>query len=227
MRWFKNRIHALLIILLPLLLASMAWTLRSWYYNGSLPVLTLISRSRCCYPLNYIPPHERPVSLRRCDVSPAEIYILSHPDYTSYHLLFAIRTSFPERYACLSPETKAAVLCSTLQHVLVLNDWGCLDDPSCDGEAALALLETGSAAIPFLQKILDDDADAFLEGSADATVSINDHYRRCDFAYRYICLINRWPPRYSTEIAERDRYINKLKTRLSLLEEKPEDKMVK
>src|SRR4051794_40227688 len=51
-------------------------------------------------------------------------YIKKHPNYSSYHLLMAIRHYFPKAYPKISAEQRAMVLCSALSQTRFLNDWG-------------------------------------------------------------------------------------------------------
>src|SRR5260370_1801061 len=84
-------------------------------------------------------------------------YIKTHSDYTSYHLLLALKSYYPESYKEVVTKDKAAVLCSALKNSKFLNDWGYLTpNDSFDGASARALLETGKVALEFLEPILDD-----------------------------------------------------------------------
>jgi hypothetical protein len=137
--------------------------------------------------------------------------IAARPDYTSYHLLLAVRHQAPARYRELSADARAAVFAGALAHLPFLNDWGHLGDPIPAGTAMEALVETGPAALPFLKPLLDDRRPAPFFGSEDATLS--GGYRRADFAYRAAALILGERPRYSLSEEKRDRAIALLKAR--------------
>jgi hypothetical protein len=138
----------------------------------------------------------------------ARARIETNPDHTSYHLLLALRQAEPEVYARIAPATRAAVLCSALEHLTFYNDFGYLDPSgSHDGEAARALLELGPAAAPCLRKLLEDRTPAPLFGSEEATMSSRYRYRRADFAYRYLLQLRGEAPRFLRDPAERDALI--------------------
>lgn len=133
------------------------------------------------------------------------LHLETTPDYTSYHLLLSLRQQYPDHYAEVSSDVKARILCSSLAHFTNFSDWGYLEPTeSYDGEAARALLYTGADALPFLLPVLDDKTRVWLEGSVEGTLSKRYQYRRCDFAYRYACLILQRPVRFSTDPATRD-----------------------
>ena len=84
-------------------------------------------------------------------------FVKKHADYTSYHLLLAVRKYYPASYKEVSNEDKVAILCSALTHSHWLNDWGYLDpSESYDGESAKALLEIGKTALKRLTPILEN-----------------------------------------------------------------------
>jgi hypothetical protein len=145
------------------------------------------------------------------EISEAVGYIETHPDFTSYHLLFAVRKFDPKAYAKLSAETKARVLCSALVNTVMMNDWGGL---TLDGLAAKALLDTGRAALPYLRPILDNNDSALLGGSSSATVSEIYNYRRADYAYRYASLILSREPMFDYNPEVRDKAIAGLRQQL-------------
>jgi hypothetical protein len=144
-------------------------------------------------------------------VAKAEQYIRSHPDHTSYLLLDEFREYFPEAYSRLSDDTKAAILCRCLAFVHTCNDWGTLEH---DNEAGRALLETGRAALPYLRPLLDDRSRIHYEIFKAYTPSEKEQYRRCDFAYRYACLILGQQPIHDAKPQERDKAIERLRSSL-------------
>jgi hypothetical protein len=149
------------------------------------------------------------------DVQEALKYINKHPDFTAYHLLFAIREYYPKFYNDISNNTKATILCSALKHTRFLNDWGFLSPHgSFDRDSATALLETGESGLKQLTILLDDKESVRLFGSEEATMSETYMYRRSDFAYRYISLILREPAVFHADPKERDKDIEKLMAKL-------------
>jgi|GEM_PF-5447817 len=151
------------------------------------------------------------------DSQAAVAYVTQHPDYSAYHLLFALRRSTPALYRTVDVAARAQVLCSALGHVRYLNDWGYLDlKQSHDGEAAQALLETGTVALADLVSLLDDQRPAPLFGSEEATLSTIYHYRRCDFAYRYAMLLKGLQPIFEAEPTQRDRAIAELRSHIQI-----------
>jgi hypothetical protein len=147
------------------------------------------------------------------DVDAALTYVLAHPDYTAYHLLFALRRHAREAYDRAAPDTKAAILCDALKRLAYLNDWGYLDaGGSHDGEAATALLELERAALRACASTLDDSQPAPLFGTEEATLSRMYKYRRKDFAYRYLSVILGHQPTFDPDPQKRDADIELLKT---------------
>lgn len=145
-------------------------------------------------------------------IKTAEKYIKDHPDYTAYHLLLGLRKKEPDAYDRIPDDTRASILCSALEHLNYLNDWGYLEpSESYDGIAAKALIETGKAAVDCLVPLLDNKKPAELFGSEEATLSHMYHYRRNDFAYRSLARILGVEPRFEKDPGERDKEIAKLK----------------
>jgi len=147
-------------------------------------------------------------------------YITTHPDHTAYHSLFAVRRKSPDDYRQVPIIARAQVLCSALTQLTFLNDWGYLDPAgSHDGEAALALLELGKAAVERLVPVLNDSRPAPLFGSEPATLAATYHYRRKDFAYRYLSLILGRAPAFAADPQSRDREIEQLTATCTKLKE--------
>jgi hypothetical protein len=148
---------------------------------------------------------------RRFDGPAAIRQITSRPDFTSYHLLWALRQVSPPMYRSLPDAVKARVLADALANVQALNDWGYLDPSgSSDGPVALALLALGCTAVGPLLPLLSDDRPAPLFGSEAATLSDLYRYRRKDFAYRYISLLIGGTPKFDVDPATRDAAIEQL-----------------
>lgn len=149
------------------------------------------------------------------EIHVAKEVVMTSSSFDSYHLLFALRRASATDYELIPKYHIAQILCSALEHVNYLNDWGYLDiDESVDQVAALALLETGSTAMNYLKPLLDNKQPAPLFGTEEATLSAIYQYRRNDFAYRYISLILGKKPVFTMELNERDREIEKLKNEL-------------
>jgi len=149
------------------------------------------------------------------DVPEALAYIRKHADFSSYHLLLALRQYYPSSYKDVPNPTQVAILCGALKNTIGLNDWGILHPSgSFDGESAQALLQTGKTALTFLTPILDNDSPAPLFGSKAATTSKIYGYRREDFAYRYASLILGKTPVFRADPKERDKDIETLKAEL-------------
>lgn len=150
------------------------------------------------------------------DGSAAVRQITSHADFTSYHLLWALRQAAPALYQALPQAVKAQILADALAHVAALNDWGNLDPAgSFDGEAAVALLALGCAAIGPLEPLLQDGRPAPLFGSEPATLSSLYQYRRKDFAFRYLTLLTGGEPAFDADPAVRDMAIARLAATLN------------
>jgi hypothetical protein len=154
--------------------------------------------------------------LPESDVPEALAYIRKHRDFSSYHLLLALRQYYPASYKDVPNPTKSAILCGALKNMTAFNDWGNLaPSGSYDQESAQALLETGKTALRCLTPILDDGTPAPLFGSKSATTSKIYGYRRKDFAYRYASLILGKTPVFRADPKERDKDIEVLKAKLN------------
>jgi hypothetical protein len=149
------------------------------------------------------------------DLREAREYVLAHPVADSYHLLFLLRRHSDTEAREIGEDARSAILCAALTHLTYLNDWGYLEPTQpYDGEAAVALLETGRAAVKPLTPLLDDSRSAPLYGSEDAAMSSIYKYRRCDFAYRYLSMILGLKPEFDKNPKVRDRAIRELKQKL-------------
>ncbi len=155
------------------------------------------------------------VQLGPSDIQAADEYIKRHGDYTSYHLLLALRRHATDAYWNIPDVTRAEILCSALAHLTFLNDWGYLDpSESHDGEAAKALLEAGPPGIRCLVSLLDDRRPAPLFGTEEATMSSTYGYRRSDFAGRYLSLLMGMKPSFSSNPEGRKKTLEDLKTKV-------------
>ena len=143
-------------------------------------------------------------------------YVIGHPDHTSYHLLLLMRQLDLPTYRSVGADIRARILCSTLQKCKLMNDWGVLDPESCyDGIAAMAILELGVNALPYLKPILDDERRALLFGSEEAGFAFDCGYERADFAFRYISLITRRPYVFNEDVTIRRHLIDGMKLELA------------
>jgi hypothetical protein len=134
--------------------------------------------------------------------------VAARGDASAFHLLMALRESAPDAYEALPAALRAAVLTDALRTQPQLNDWGYLEPAGgYDGPAAVALLETGDAAVAPLRTLLDDDSPAEMTGSEIAEMAHRLGYRRKDFAYRYLSLLLGREPRFDADPAARDRAI--------------------
>lgn len=153
--------------------------------------------------------------LSATDVALAARYAAEFPDRRSYLLLMAIREADKPAYDRLEANLKAKILTSTLATARWYNDWGLLGDSAFDGESAKALIETGESASALLRPLLDDRTRALLFGSEASTESRLKQYRRCDFAYRYLAIIENRTPAFHVNPEQRDKDIALLIRELS------------
>lgn len=134
-------------------------------------------------------------------------------DASRYLVLMLLLRDRPERAEEIAPERRATILAGALATLTFLNDFGLLGSDAWNGPAAGALLATGDAAHAPLLALLDDDRPAPLWGSETAALSDLEHYRRCDFAYRYLALLRGERPAWSPDPAERNAAIDELRDR--------------
>lgn len=99
------------------------------------------------------------------------------------------------------------------------NLWGFMyfsdNDPKIDyGPLGSRLIEYGTAAVPFLIDLLEDDNLIYYEGSQEATIGNNQKYRVKDAAAYYIGKITGARIPFHPDYKERDIEIDHLKTKL-------------
>jgi len=153
------------------------------------------------------------------DLAEALLYIKSHGDYSSVYLLLAVRKYYAASYRHVPIAIKGEILCSALKAMPLVNDFGVLERDAADicaddADGALALRETGKEALKWLLPMLDDDRPAPLGGSEEARESLDDKYRRKDYAYRFASLILGRTPSFHVDPKERDKDIAALKAQL-------------
>jgi hypothetical protein len=91
------------------------------------------------------------------------------------------------------------------------NMWGYLyehDDPGNLGER---IIQFGSAGVPYLQELLNDDGPVLYEGSREATVGNEYSYRIKDFAAFYLSKITNIPITFYQDPEQRDAEIERFK----------------
>jgi hypothetical protein len=153
--------------------------------------------------------------LKQADLPRSEKYIEDHLDYSSFHVLFALREYFPEKYARTPEGRKAKVLCDALRKARSGADWGILLPEGCHmGPALSALVDIGSYALPYLEDLLDDDSPIRLSGSKEATASIRYDYRRSDYAFLAIVSILGLDEVFNPDPAVRAKDVALLKSKL-------------
>ena len=142
--------------------------------------------------------------------------IESDPRSRWFHVLMTLRRAARPTYDGIPAPARAQVLADTLANYRQLNDFGYLDSHGgYDGPAAIALLETGDAAVAALRPLLDDDAPAPLSGSEEATMAKLYRYRRKDFAFRYLSKLTGREAPFDEDPATRDQAIARLGEELS------------
>jgi hypothetical protein len=154
----------------------------------------------------------RGTHLTEDQASEAADLVRQNPDHTRYHLLMALRRDHPGMYQRIPAAARASILTTALTNVRWLNDFGYLDPGgSWDGPAAAALIETGKDAEPALRHILADRSPAPLRGSEMATMAHLYHYRRGDYAVRYLAVIAGQDPVFDPDPVRRDKRIAELR----------------
>ena len=146
------------------------------------------------------------------DARAAAARIAERPDAAVFHLLMALRREAPDAYREIPAEARAEALTAALRDLPELNDFGGMepDGHGHDGPAAQALLELRDAARGPLTELLGDTRPAPLAGSEAATMARTYGYRRCDYAYRYLCKLLGRDARFAAAVADRDRAIAEL-----------------
>jgi hypothetical protein len=155
------------------------------------------------------------VTSARCARHHATYDGAAHNRGLNYELLLKLRRDASKTYAEIPDSVKAPILCSALEQTRTLDAWGyLLPSGGSEGEPAQALMDTGTAALPYLRRLLDNHKPAMLDGAHKGSV-LNDYsYRRADFAHRYVCLITGWPHVFHVNIHERDAEIERIRAKL-------------
>ncbi|WP_433289349.1 hypothetical protein ACQPZQ_38630 [Pseudonocardia sp. CA-142604] len=142
--------------------------------------------------------------------------LAASPGPTALLLLLALRREAPEAYAAVPASARAETLASALREYAVLNDFGYLDEDgnSFDREAARALLELGTDAVPALRPLLDDLQPGPLAGSEESTIAYVLGLRRADFAYNYLARILGCRPEFDPDPVIRDDHLTAMRSHL-------------
>jgi hypothetical protein len=142
--------------------------------------------------------------------------LAASPGPTALLLLLALRREAPEAYAAVPASARAETLAAALREYAVLNDFGYLDEDgnSYDREAARALLELGTDAVPALRPLLDDLQPGPLAGSEESTIAYALGLRRADFAYNYLARILGCRPEFDPDPTIRDNHLAAMRTQL-------------
>jgi hypothetical protein len=163
-----------------------------------------------------INPH--PYDLSFIQVLLAKRYVEKHPDMRSHFLLRILRRQAPEVYYAIPAATRASILCDVMERGIDMTNFlnPLYPEPGPGGESADALLETGDEAKVRLAKLLTNTNPAHISGEAVATVAIQDHHRRCDYAYWNLMLLLGRKYAYEVDREDRDRQISTLRAELGL-----------
>lgn len=197
------------------------------------PVEQLIRLSE--YTMSLFDSHD--VMLDAGDIPAALKQVRTHPDFSSLHVLMALRRHHQGVYASIEAGTKARILISCLNQTECADDWsymsgelgltilprGHLAQPyAVDYAAARALLELpAKVTIPQLIEVLQNEEEIVWSGSAEATRSRLERLRRCDLAYRYICILIGVKPEYTRSVKQRDQAIASLMRQLGVSPKRP------
>jgi hypothetical protein len=120
---------------------------------------------------------------------------------------------FPEAWAAIPNEERAAIYARNLATTHWFNVWG-LPGQSLS-EAGQALVDLGASAILALAPLLDLRRSAPCFGSEEATVSRLFAYRVCDYAWSFIEQIQGRQPSLLASPEERDSAIEEMRLRLA------------
>jgi hypothetical protein len=130
----------------------------------------------------------------------------------AFHLMMLLRTESPSLYSRLSKERKAEILFEALRRAEWFNDWGNFEKSfAFDDVAILAAMECDDAATKAFLSALDDHTEAPHYGSDAATFASRYQYRRCDYAFRILCLIHNKPFYFDKDPVNRDHEIESVK----------------
>jgi len=107
---------------------------------------------------------------------------------------------------------KAAILVDALAHASMMDDWGSLTASADRNDlAAQLLIELKGEALPFIVPLLGDTSPAFLSGSERSTTNIVHGVRKCDYAFRYACIVSGREPVFDKDPIVRDELIQRFR----------------
>ena len=209
------RFRWILIAVVVITLAAI-WCLSS-SATRSAKLETMIMRAERGQAIRFSPLEPSLEELNWLEARQARAYIIAHPSVSSYHLLIAVRRCCPITYGTIDRSIKTAILCDALAKVTPMDDWGTLDDTYADDrESAQALLELGKECLTRLTPLLDDRSPVICKDNGETSaISFLYQYRCCDYAYRYICILEGVQFVFPLSPAERDEAIQRLKERLA------------
>ena len=150
--------------------------------------------------------------VRRKDAAPALLAsIAGGSSQREYFKLMALKRLDAAASAKVPAKQGAAILTDALAKSETFNAWGI---PNHYWQSsARAIIEYGSEAVPYLERLLDDQRPAPVWGSEEATIYEQYRFRVCDYA---LALLNEMNPQRKVDLpvapAERDALIASYKT---------------
>lgn len=131
---------------------------------------------------------------------------------SSYYTLMLVLEFDRSRSLPLSDGARARILCDALGCLSDVSDFGYVSlSGARDALAGKAILETGNDALPYLLPLLDDLAKVYVTNTIENAVISRHGMRKCDYAYRYACLILGQQCRFSLLPEERDLAIERIR----------------
>jgi hypothetical protein len=127
--------------------------------------------------------------IKRRDAAEPLLASIKEPSRKEFFKLMALKKLNADLYARVPPRTGAAILTDALAKSETFNAWGI---PNTYWESsAKAIVEYGSASVPYLEKLLDDKRPAPMWGSEEAMMYEQYKFRVRDYALALLNAIDR------------------------------------
>jgi hypothetical protein len=133
--------------------------------------------------------------------------------------LFILYKKDSTAYNAITTDRRAAIYCDALADEYFESEepWGKLWENDQVGLMGYHVLAQGSAAVPYLAKLLNNSTvRSSYHGSEAATLMAMRQYRLKDFAAYYIAKIKGYDLPWKAELPERDNAIDKLRADLGI-----------
>lgn len=148
--------------------------------------------------------------LREGGVEAAVDYILCNANYSSYHLLMALRDQSPDLLNEIPLHFQAAIICHYMRYIKVFNEFDFTRSGAVESSGGSYLLSLGDVAVPYLKSNLNVNVEVVVAGTSRAMHVHENRYRVCDYCLFYLHVIDGTSFEIPDSIDQRDNLISTL-----------------